>query len=203
MARMIINAWKVLLPRPAALWSLLLVYCLCGFPSALALDAESADDVRAFILLRLAGQIYWSPASDLSEPDVSYRLCIYRDPRFFQQVRHLLQDRELQGKAVQLVAVEELPDLESCHVAYVGDVSREDIARILSLGLLSRTVFVASSEFSAEVGLHIRLYLGASDTFDIEINRAAFALGGNEPSASFIKLAGKVYDHEPSRGSLQ
>lgn len=174
----------------------------CG-ASVGAQSGGTADEIRGFILLRLAGQIYWSPSSDLSQRGTPYRLCIYRNPEFYERLRELVRGHQSGTKPVQLIAANELSDLGQCHVAYVGDISPGDIDRIVSSGLLSKTVFVASSDQSAAAGLHIRLYLGESDTFDIEVNRSAFALGDNEPSASFIKLAGKVYDGVESGGGAQ
>lgn len=189
-----LTAWRVAGPLRRLLWSLLVVLWFGGGMSALAFGSGAADEVRAFILLRLAGQIYWSPSSGIDDQESTYRLCIYRNPDFFNEVQALLQARQLQGNRVQLIQAERLGQLAGCHIAYVGDVSQEEVNRIVLMGMLQSTVFVASSDQSAKAGLHIRLYLGESDTFDVEINRAAFALGGNEPSASFLKLAGKVYD---------
>ncbi len=162
-------------------------------PALSAQDRASEAQVRAFILLRLAGQIYWSPDSDLNERATPYRLCIYQDRGFYRQMRDFLGGREVTGKPVELIQADRFDDLQRCHVAYLGEVSQGDIERILRAGLQQRTVFVGSSRYSASAGLHIRLYLGESDTFDIEINQSAFAAGGNEPSAAFVKLAGKVY----------
>ena len=173
---------------------ILAVSLLLGMAPALsALDRASEAQVRAFILLRLAGQIYWSPESDLNDRNTPYRLCIYKDREFTRQMRSFLGTQNVTGKPVELIAADDFESLERCHVAYLGDVSRSDIDRIVRAGMLERTVFVGSSRNSASSGLHIRLYLGPSDTFDIEINRSAFAAGGNEPSAAFVKLAGKVY----------
>lgn len=187
-------------PLRVLLRALVVVLWLGGSASTLALGSGSADEVRAFILLRLAGQIYWSSSSGLGDPTAAYRLCIYRNPDFFNEVQALVRDRQLAEGAVELVQAQRLDQLTGCHIADVGDVSPDEVERIVSTGMLQSTVFVASSDQSARTGLHIRLYLGESNTFDVEINRAAFALGGNEPSASFLKLAGKVYDSLGSDG---
>ncbi|MDX1755629.1 MAG: YfiR family protein [Marinobacter sp.] len=177
----------------SAAWALAVGLLVGVVPVLSAQDRASESQVRAFILLRLAGQIYWSPESDLNNRNTPYRLCIYRNREFMRQMRSFLGNQDVTGKPVELIAADNLEALGQCHVAYLGDVSEREIDRIVSAGLLERTVFVGSSRNSASAGLHIRLYLGPSDTFDIEINRSAFAAGGNEPSAAFVKLAGKVY----------
>ncbi len=165
----------------------------CSTVSALAPEEAIEEEVRSYILARLAGQIYWSETSDLNDKNTRYRLCIYRDRDYFVAIQRYLSNRTVRGKKIQLMFTRDLEGLKGCHISYVGNITEADIAKVMAANLVKDTIFVASSPDSAALGLHIRLYLGTSGTIDIEVNQTAFAAGGNEPSVAFVKLAKKVY----------
>ncbi len=154
---------------------------------------EAEEKVRSTILIRLPGLIYWSKESELNSANPHYRLCIYRDRDYFSYIRSYLKDSTIKGNKVEYRFVRNLSDLKGCHVSYLGPIEKEEVNQIIEQDLLKYSVFVASSEFSARLGLHIRLFVGEEETIQMEVNQAAFAKGGHEPSVKFIKFAAKVY----------
>ena len=164
---------------------------------------ETEERIRSTILVRIPQLITWSESNDFNQPEISYRLCIYRDRTYFNFIRDYLGDDEatVKGQPITLSFTRKLSDLANWHVSYVGDISTQGIARIVETGLLKDTIVVASSEQSAERGLHVRLFVGSAQTIDIELNQAAFMAHGSAPRVSFLKHVNKVYD-KPTQEKL-
>ena len=156
---------------------------------------ETEERIRSTILVRIPQLITWSENNDFNQPDISYRLCIYRDRTYFNFIRDYLGNDEatVKGQPIELSFTRKLSDLQNCHVSYVGNISTKDINRIGEAKLLESTIVVASSEQSAERGLHVRLFVGSAQTIDIELNQAAFMAHGSAPRVSFLKHVNKVY----------
>lgn len=154
---------------------------------------ETEERVRSSILSRLPGFVYWPKGSDFNTATTPYRLCIFRDRDYFTFIRTYLRDETVRGLPIDFRFTRELEELKDCHVSYVGNVSIRDIQQILVKKLVEHTIFVATSEESAAMGLHIRLFVGASKKFDIEVNQGAFEQNGSELKVNFLKHAKKVY----------
>ncbi|WP_164503518.1 YfiR family protein [Pleionea sediminis] len=176
--------------------SFFLVYFGLGFA------VETEERIRSTILLRLPGVIYWSPDSDFNKAETQYRLCIYRDRDYFNFIKDFLRDETVKGIKIQFMFTRSLEDLKNCHVTYVGEISKKEIEKAIENNLLKETIFVASSKYSAEMGLHLRLFVGAEKTVDIEVNQKAFATNGSELKVGFLKHAKKVYGAGDVKGDL-
>jgi len=173
-----------------------IVYIGLGFA------VETEERIRSTILLRLPGVIYWAPNSDFNQADTQYRLCIYRDRDYFNFIKDFLRDETVKGINIQFKFTRDLQDLSDCHVTYVGEITKKDIELAVKNNLIKDTIFVASSKHSAEMGLHIRLYVGEEKTVDIEVNQVAFAANGSELKVGFLKHARKVYGADETEGEL-
>jgi hypothetical protein len=166
---------------------------LLVFTLNLGFARETEERVRANILLRLPGLILWPEHAELNDPKVSYRLCIYRDREYYNFIREYLKSQTVRGRSIDVRYSRKLEDLRDCHISYVGEISRAGVSRILELDLVKDTIFVASSEYSAAMGLHLRLYVGELQTVEMEVNQQAFAHSGSEIRVALLKSAKKVY----------
>ncbi|NVJ49913.1 MAG: YfiR family protein [Gammaproteobacteria bacterium] len=171
-----------------------------AFLAGAACAQETEERVRSSILSRLPGFVYWPKESDFNLTTTPYRLCIYRDRDYYTFIRGYLRDETVRGLPIEFQFTRDLSDLKACHVAYVGKVSVREIQLIVQRKLVEHTIFVASSEQSAAMGLHIRLFVGASKKFDIEVNQAAFERSGSELKVNFLKHAKKVYPGTTASG---
>ncbi len=173
-----------------------IVYIGLGFA------VETEERIRSTILLRLPGVIYWSPTSDFNQADTQYRLCIYRDRDYFNFIKDFLRDETVKGVKIQFKFTRDLEELKGCHITYVGEISKKDVELAVEYDLIKETIFVASSEHSAEMGMHIRLFVGSEKTVDIEVNQHAFSANGSELKVGFLKHAVKVYGVQPGEEEL-
>ncbi len=169
------------------------------FAVSLGFARETEERVRSTVLLRLPGLIIWPESSDFNQPDVSYRLCVYRDREYYNFVRDYLKSQTVRGQTIDVRYSRKLEDLRQCHVSYVGEISRADVSRAVELNLIKDSIFVASSEYSAQMGLHLRLYVGEERTVDIEVNQEAFSRAGSELKVLLLKSAKKVYGRDGSQ----
>ncbi len=161
-------------------------------------EGKSEVDVRSGFLARLPGVIYWPKTSDFHQPDSSYRLCVYRDRDYYLYAKEFLKSTTVAQKSIDIRFTRKLEDLKNCHVSYVGAISRVEIESLNSLDVLTKSVLVASSEFSAKLGIHVRLYIDNAGQSQLEINRDAFEASGSGVQVAVLKLAKKVYDKSPN-----
>ncbi|MCO7225073.1 YfiR/HmsC family protein [Pleionea sp. CnH1-48] len=156
-------------------------------------------NLRTAILVKLPRMIYWSAESDFNNKAIPFRLCIFQDRDYYRHVLRNVSGKVLSNKKIEVVYARDIDDMRGCHVAFVGEVPIEEIRKIVESGLLNETIFVASTEGSAEAGIHIRLYVGANQRTRFELNERAFKAGRHEPSVQFIKLAERIYAEGGSR----
>jgi iron complex outermembrane receptor protein len=166
---------------------------------ARAQASPSAEyQVKAAFLLNFARFIEW-PADAYAGANAPITFCLFRPDPFGSALDEMTQGKSIDNRSLVVRHVQELPDLKSCQMVFVGDGAEKQLPEILGSLKGSSALVVGESDGFAERGGGIQFYLQNSEVrFSVNVDatkRARLAV-----SSKLLAFARIVHDANPQKG---
>jgi hypothetical protein len=161
-----------------------------GAPAvARAQGVLSEYDVKAAFLFNFTKFVEWPPSAFGDERSL-LKICVLGDNPFGKTL-HALMGEEVGGRRLLLAHLENLKNLESCHVLYVSRSERERLSQILTAVRSAPVLTVADTPGFIDQGGMINFILeGTKVRFDV--NQEAAERAGLKISSRLLALAKHV-----------
>ncbi len=170
---------------------LLLAFCGLGGVAvvARAQGVASEYDVKAAFLFNFTKFVEWPPAAFADERS-PLKICILGDNPFGKTLRALTNE-EVAGRRLNLVHLENLSNLESCHVLFISRSERERLGQVLASLRIAPALTVGDMPGFIDQGGMINFILeGSKVRFDV--NQEAAERAGLKISSRLLALAKHV-----------
>jgi hypothetical protein len=188
------RAWRRALVAALALCAFGAVRIAPSHAAPTAIEAETSDEftVKAAFLYNFALYVKW-PKDAFPEEKAPLVVAVYGHDPFGHALEDALRGKTANDHPIQLVRIETLKDLRPCHMLYVPEEDRAQLAKLLEYYGDAPTLIVGESIDFAKAGGVIGFFSENRKT-RFAINTAAVKRQHLEVSSQLLKLAKIVND---------
>lgn len=151
----------------------------------------SEYQVKAAFLYNFGKFITW-PETVLPASGNQFKLCILGNDPFDNRLTLMMQGKTIQGKPVLVTPMQEIPELNSCHLLFISPSEQGRLAEIFRSLKGSNTLTVGEMPGFLEKGGMIFLY--------IEDNRVQFNINTNATSGAHLKISSQLINLVKAEG---
>ncbi|MBK1723990.1 YfiR family protein [Thiocystis violacea] len=175
--------------RPRALIPRLLLGCVLGVASALALGGAEENELAAAYLYNFSKFVHW-PSSAMRDPAAPLVLCVYGRTPAGESIG-ALDGKLAQGHRIRIDRLSRGDALTRCHIVYVS-ASESPYLNPLLRTLANRPALTVSEipGFAAAGGMIG--FVKEDNRLRFEINRGSAEAAGLSLSSQLLKLATRV-----------
>jgi hypothetical protein len=145
-------------------------------------------EVKAAFLYNFTRFVEWPESS--SQKD-SFMIGVLGDDPFAEILEQTIHDKSVQGRKILIHKYQDLNNLGSCDILYIGNFSRFPVDKVLSHISSPGILTIGDSNDFMQKGGMIHLYL-LDNKLRFEINLKAAAHSGLKISSKLLSLATRV-----------
>lgn len=167
------------------------VVCLWLPSPAAAQQAGPLEaNVKAVFLYHFTKYVSWAPKK--GDPAFAeLRICVTASDAFYSLLKSTIEGEDVDGRALQLVALDGLDDAKTCQILYVGDSQTPDAREWLAAVRGHQVLTVADGALNDET---VIAFVRDDNRVRFDINRAAASRRGLNISSKLLRLARQVKD---------
>jgi hypothetical protein len=172
------------------------VFAVIGAVAAVLYGAEQAPEyqVKAEFIERFTRFIDW-PAG--SESRGNFHIGVIGDNPFNGYLDKMAALHKIHNRTVQIHAITDLSQIDSCQLLFIGASERERLKRILAHTESKPILTIGDTNGYAAAGVIINFYT-VGENVRFEVNEGAIERSGLKVSAKLLKLA-KIVEQEGAK----
>lgn len=154
--------------------------------------------VKAAFLFSFTKFIEW-PSDAFHSSNAPITLCVFRHDPFGSALDEIIQGKTVNNHQVLARRVNELPDLKSCQLVFVGKEEDKSLSEVLNSLKGTSALAVGETDGFAERGGGVQFFLEASQ-LRFAINVDAVQRARLTVSSKLLSLARVVHDRDHPKG---
>jgi hypothetical protein len=155
--------------------------------------------VKAAFLFNFAKFVEW-PSDAFQSEKAPITLCVFRHDPFGSALDEIIRGKVINSRAVLSRRINELSDLKSCQLVFMGGVEDKHLAEVIGSLKGTSALLVGESEGFAERGGGIQLFQEASK-LRFAINVDSIQRARLTVSSKLLALAKIVHDQDHTKGN--
>ncbi len=155
--------------------------------TSLIFSQVSENELKAVFLERFTRFIDW-PDDILSEEDEKFRIGIWGEVEFYDELLEVSTLRKIRGKEIELINYQKNPDSINCHMLLIGDCTKTQLKALLRKIRLLPILTVSDSDGFAEAGVQINFFT-EENRLKFEVNPASIEAAGLKVNFRLLQFA--------------
>lgn len=146
-------------------------------------------NVKAVFLYNFTKYVSWPPVVTGERGPAELRICVTAADAFFAVLKSAVQGEDIDGRALQAVALDGLDQAKTCQILYVGDSQTPDATAWLAAVRGQHVLTVADGPLNDET---VIAFVRDDNRLRFDINRASASRRGLSVSSKLLRLARQV-----------
>ncbi len=152
-------------------------------------DRFSENDIKAAYLYNFAKFVEW-PAASFNTPNAPIILCILGSPPFDKALK-TIQNKPVRDRLLLIRHCRNIEDLEGCHMLFVSDSEKENMAAILSRVKNQPILTISDIDGFVNSGGIIK-FIRSGNKIRFEVNVGAAEKASIKISSRMLKIAQRI-----------
>ena len=145
---------------------------MCFICIGMSSSQTSENTLKAVYLEKFSLFVTWPKESLMDNKNEPFIVVVYGDNEMYEVLKYVYLTQKIGNKNVLVKKAESYNQINEAHIVYIGDVSENELMRLVELSSNKNILTVASSRGYANKGVHINFF-NQNNKLRFEINESA------------------------------